>query len=367
MAEPHKTVLLVSNTVMHYRVSVYNYFHQRFGEEGWEWRVLTDRLQSQSKIPPKFQIEEIPFNWTVYRNRIIQIKPDAVILFLHLKDKIHWPLIHWLKWKGIPVAVWTKTRNLDDLDNKFRNALFSYINSLSDGLIIYSADLVKYLTPRQRKKAFPANNTINEAEFPAIAESKDAIKKALNIPFKKVVLFVGRMDVDGGRKRVDHLIEIFRDLEGRDAGLVIVGSGMKPEWQARINPLTTIYLGEVHDPDNRQIARIFTMADLCSIPGHVGLGLNQALLYGLPTITMEGKQPPEIAYLHSGRNGYIVPAGDVAQLRHRILELLDNDSKRGEFSANARAVYQQEATVEGMFLGFQRCIDFITNKKTSKK
>ena len=118
-----------------------------------------------------------------------------------------------------------------------------------------------------------------------IEESPEAIKRDLGIPFEKVVLFAGRMGVDGGRKRVDDLIEMFRDIEGRDAGLVIVGSGMRPEWEKRMNPETTIYLGEVHDPDNRQIARIFTMADVFAVPGHVGLGLNQALFFGLPVVT----------------------------------------------------------------------------------
>jgi glycosyltransferase involved in cell wall biosynthesis len=261
---------------------------------------------------------------------------------------------------GIPIAEWTKTRNFDDVNNRLKNALFNYVHWLSDGLVIYAADLVRYLTPAQRAKAFAAGNTLNHEDFPPIAESKEEIKRSLNIPFKKVVLFVGRMDVDGGRKRVDHLIEIWRDLGGRDVGLVIVGSGMKPEWQARINPETTIYLGEVHDPQNRQIARIFTMADVCAIPGHVGLGLNQALFYGLPVVTMEGKHPPEIGYLHPGRNGYMVPANDVAQMRDRIFALLDDDALRARFSAAAREDFFKEASIERMFEGFRQCIEYIT-------
>jgi glycosyltransferase involved in cell wall biosynthesis len=360
-----KRVLLISNTVMHYRVSVYNYLCRRFAEDGWEWTVLTDRLQPQNRIPVRFQLEEIPFRFGAYRRRIAELNPDAVILFLHLKDRMIWPLIHWLKWKRIPVAFWTKTRNLDDPDNRLKNAMFSYVNGLSDGLILYTGDLRRYLPARHQMKSFVANNTINHEDFPAISESKEAIKRSLNIPFDKVVLFVGRMDVDGGRKRVDHLIEIFREMEGRNAGLVIVGSGMKPEWQARINPRTTVYLGEVHDPENRQIARIFTMADLCVLPGHVGLGLNQAFFYGLPVVTMEGKQPPEIAYLHPGRNGYMVPAGDVAQLRARILELLDDDSLRLRFSAAAREDFASEASIEGMFQGFRRCVEFVAAKQAA--
>ncbi len=359
MEPKRKRVLLVSNTVMHYRVSVYNYLHRRFAEHGWDWMVLTDQVQPQNRIVPQFPLEELPFGFGAYRRRIRELNPDAVILFLHLKDRIHWPLIHWLKLSGIPVAEWTKTRNLDDVDNAAKNAMFNYMHWLSDGLILYSGDLVRYLSTAQRKKAFAANNTINHEEFPAITESKAEIKTRLGIPFKKVVLFVGRMDVDGGRKRIDHLIEIFRDLEGRDAGLVIVGSGMKPEWQARINPRTTVYLGEIHDPENREIARIFTMADVCAIPGHVGLGLNQALYYGLPVVTMEGKHPPEIAFLHPGSNGYMVPAGDVGQLRARILELLDDDPLRERFSHAAREGFLRDASIEGMFQGFKQCLDFI--------
>src|SRR5690606_22705315 len=121
-------------------------------------------------------------------------------------------------------------------------------------------------------------------------------------------------------------------------------------------------MGEVQDPENRQIARIFTMADVCAIPGHVGLGLNQALYYGLPVVTMEGGQPPEIAYLKSGQNGYMVPAEDAQQLKQRIFELLENDTLRAQFSTTAREVFLREASIEGMFSGFADCIRFIANK-----
>jgi glycosyltransferase involved in cell wall biosynthesis len=362
-----RRVLLISNTVMHYRVSVYNYFHQRFKELGWEWRVLTNSVQAQSRIQPKFIMEELPFQFNLYRKRIRELDPDLVILFLHLKDRITFPIIHWLKWNDIPFVSWTKTRNLDDPDNRIRNLMFNYVHSLSDGLILYSHGLIDNLSLRQKAKAFIANNTINHTDFPIVTESRQGIKDSLGIPFKKVVLFSGRMNVDGGRKRVDYLIEIFRDLKRQDVGLVIVGDGMKPEWRARIDPRTTIHLGEVHDSKNLQIARIFSMADLCAIPGHVGLGLNQALFYGLPVVTMEGNQPPEIANLHSGRNGYIVPAGDIAMMKRRIFELLDDDVLRARFSTTAREDFLREASIEGMFQGFLKCVEFVSSTRHSTR
>jgi glycosyltransferase involved in cell wall biosynthesis len=361
-----RRILLISNTVMHYRVAVYNYFHRRFNDEGWEWRVLTDEIQPENRISPHFALEEVPFGFFEYRRRILQINPDVVILFLHLKDRILWPLAHWLKATGRPFACWTKARNLDDPNNRLKNLFFDYVHELSGALILYSADLIRYLPERQKSKTFIANNTINHEEFPEINEGRAELKKSLGIPFNKVVLFVGRMGVDGGRKRVDHLIEIFRDVGGRNAGLVIVGPGMKPAWQARMDPSTTIYLGEIHDPENKQIARIFKMADLAAIPGHVGLGLNQALFYGLPVVTMDGNQPPEIAYLHQGRNGFIVPKGDVQQLREKIFHLLDDDIVRERFSTAAREDFQKEASIEQMFQGFLECAEFLCSQKAKR-
>jgi len=356
MEVPPKKILLISNTVMHYRVSVYNYFWRRFREDGWEFEVVTNQLQPKNKIKPLFRLDEVPFSFGAYKKIIAERKPEAVILFLHLKDKMFWPLIHWLKWKGIPAAFWTKTRNLDAPDTWKRRLPFDYMLWLHDGLILYSGYLIKNVAEGQRKKAFTANNTINFEDFPEIRESKEEIKRQLGIPFKKTVLFAGRMDVDSGRKRVDHLIEIFRDVKGRDAGLVIVGSGMKEEWRARMNPQTTMYLGEVHDPQNLQISRIFTMADVCGIPGHVGLGLNQAFYFGLPVVTEEGKHPPEISNLIPGRNGFIVPENDLAQLQEKIFMLLDNDKMREEFSRNARTDILQNASVDAMYRGFLGCV-----------
>ena len=126
-----------------------------------------------------------------------------------------------------------------------------------------------------------------------------------------------------------------------------------------MNPANTRYLGEVHDPENRQISRIFKMADVCSIPGHVGLGLNQAFFWGLPMVTEQGNQPPEIEYLRDGENGFIVPEDDRRALRDRLLLLLDNDQERRRMSANARRDILTHASIEGMFDGFLSCVLYV--------
>ncbi len=359
---PRKKVLLVSNRVMHYRVSVYNYFHRRFRDHGIEFSVLADRLQEQNQNPPEFELREVPFDFLKYRKLISEIQPDAVILFLRLKEKITWPLVHWLKFRGIPFAMWTKGGNWDAKESWLRYQMFNYLHGLSDALILYAASCRDLVKARYRSKTFVANNTINFEDFPTVRQSREEIKKEFGIPFQKVVIFIGRMGAGKGRKRVDHLIDIFARLDRQDIGLVLVGSGLSDELKARMNPRNTRYLGEVHDPHNVKISQLCTMADVCAIPGHVGLGINQAFYFGLPVVTEECDHPPEIGYLKPGRNGFVVPAENVDALQDRILYLLDNDQVRAEFSQHAREDILAEASIEAMFSGFKQCVDSLVNR-----
>jgi glycosyltransferase involved in cell wall biosynthesis len=127
-----------------------------------------------------------------------------------------------------------------------------------------------------------------------------------------------------------------------------------------MNRANTMYLGEVHDREDIAISRIFKMADLFSVPGHIGLGINQAFYWGLPVVTEAVAQPPEIHYLVHGRNGFMVPADDLGALRGRILELLNDDDKCEEFSRNARHDILTNASIERMFQGFLDSVTFVT-------
>lgn len=361
-----KRILLVSNRVMHYRVPVYNYFWRRFQDYGCDFQVLADTLQKQNQHRIEFGFREMPFNFSSYARAIRATKPDVVILFLLLKDLITLPLEHWLKLKGIPFIIWTKGGNWDRKESWIRYQWFNYVHGLADGLILYSQACRRLIKPQFQAKCFVANNTLNFHSFPLVEASREEIKREFNIPFQKVVLFVGRMGAGKGRKRVDRLVDIFNSLTRPDIGLVLVGSGMPEELRRRLNPKNTIYLGEVYDPKDLKIAKLFKMADICAIPGHVGLGINQAFYWGLPVVAEEGDHPPEAAYLKDGRNGFMVPADQPEAFRDKLLFLLDNDEVRREFSNNAMEVVQKEASIEGMFRGFRDCVNYATRREQAE-
>lgn len=354
-----KRILLISNEVKHYRVSIYNYFFRRFRDYGYEFMVLANKCEKVNRNAIEFEMIEEPFSFSAYKRIIHECHPEVVIVFLRLKDWIIWPLIHWLKYRRIPFAIWTKGGNWDLVESRWRFHVFNYVHGRSDALILYSKACQEYLRPQFRAKAFVANNTINFEDFPSIPQSKESIKQELGIPFEKVVLFVGRMGVEKGRKRVDHLIEVFRGLDRKGIGLILVGSGLRTELKDRINTANTVYLGEIHDDRNIGISKVFNIADLCVIPGHVGLGINQAFYWGLPVITEEDRHPPEIAYLRPGQNGFMIPRNDLQSLRERMLYLLDHDDVRTEFSRKAREVILTEGSTEQMFSGFRDCVLYL--------
>lgn len=355
-----KKIFLISNKVFHYRVSNYNYFARRFREEGYEFIVRANEIQKNNPVPPEFDFKIMAFRFGDYKNEIKRLKPQVVIVFLHLKDFIIWPLIFWLRFKGIKVVYWNKGINLEVRNPSLRRNLpFYLVHSICNAIILYSKYEIKDIRPGNRKKVFVANNTVNFSAFPEVKKSIAEIKAEFDIPFEKVALFVGRMRPV---KKVEHLIKVFNGVEDKGFGCVIVGDQMDYDLNALIKRDNIRYLGEIFDPENVQISKLFKMADLFVIPGDVGLGMNQAFYWGLPVVTEDGLQPPEIHYLTEGRTGFVVPEGDVSALKQKMLMLLRDDAMRNQFSENAIQDIHEQASIERMFKGFIECVRFLLAK-----
>lgn len=355
-ARRRRRILLISNKVFHYRVANYNYFARRFREEGYDFIVRADELQRNNPYPPDFDYETAAFGFHRYKREIEAIEPNVVILFIHLKDLFIWPLLHWLKLRGIPVVYWNKGINLEVRKPWLRNRLFYYIHSRSDGIILYSRHNLGDIQPKNRRKTFIANNTINLDALPAVNDSPETIKREFGIPYRKMVLFVGRMRRE---KKVEHLIEAFNTIDEPGAGCVLVGDSLQIDLRRLIKTDRIMYLGEIFDPRNERVSRLFKASDLFCIPGDVGLGLNEAFHWGLPVVTEDGLQPPEIHYLKDGRNGLIVPENDIGALKTALLRLLRDDSLRSAMSDAAKADIAAEASIERMFQGFLECVRFV--------
>lgn len=352
-----RRVLLVSNPVFHYRASNYNYFARRFREHGYEFFVRSNRLQRNNPYPLEFDFAEIPLRFGRYRREIDRIRPDVVILFLHLKDFLIWPLVHWLKLRGTPVIYWNKGINLEVKNPQWRNRFFHYIHSRCDALLLYSAQNATDIQPKNRAKIFIAPNALNPTAWPEISETREAIKREFGLPYSKYVLFVGRMRK---AKKVEHLIEAFNTIDDPGLGAVLVGDRMDYTLDRLIRSPNIRHLGEVFDPQNERVGKLFKAADVFCIPGDVGLGLNEAFQWGLPVVTEGGLQSPEIHYLTHGVNGFVVPENDIVALREKLLWLLRDDALRARFSVAAKAAIAERGSIEAMFQGFLACVSAVS-------
>lgn len=212
----------------------------------------------------------------------------------------------------------------------------------ADALLVYGSASKAYLEQlgASGNRVFVSYNTVNVGLFRSMSLSlraeQQSIRERLGIRNRLVVLFVGQLI---HRKGVLDLFEAMRGLSpGLDVGLLWVGYG----------PLRRTLEDMSHAPGGvgqhfvtartpEELATFYAAADVCVLPSHEevwGLVVNEALASGLPVVVTDrvGAAPDLI---EDGRNGFVVPAGDVEQLACTLRTLLTDDALRVRMAANA--------------------------------
>jgi glycosyltransferase involved in cell wall biosynthesis len=358
-----KNVLLLSNKLFHYRVPIYNFFKYEYNKEGFDFFVLTDQVQENFDHKMDFTCVVEKPNFFKYKQHIERINPAAVIVFLHLKDWIMWPVIHWLKMKGIPIIYWNHGVNLQQPDNLFKNTLYYYLHNLSDSIVLYSPVEKKYIKEKNLPKTYIGNNTLNFYSFPKISESKEELRKELNITAKKVAIFAASTTL---RRRIELLLDVFKDLDHNEYCLLLLGlKNLEDDIKEVVMNTPSIkYIGEV--PDQKKFNKFVKLSDVFTIPGRSGLAINQSFYWGVPYVTTNVKQSPEVWYLKNGFNGFITDIQNPSEYKEKLLELLDNDKLRDEMSSNAKKTISTEGSIENMYKGFKDAVNYVVYKKKVK-
>lgn len=346
-----KKILLISNTVMHYRSNIYNEFYKMFLAIGYEFHVISNNYQHVG-FEIIYKKHVLPFSVIKYARFINQLKPDVCINFLHLKDRMIIPLTIYCKWQGIPMIYWNHGINLRTPNNLFKNIIFHFIHHISSAIILYSDQQLKYIKNSDLKKTFIAWNTLNFTR-----ESKEKVAPPIDVKLKYgikekyVLLYISRILPYKG---LDILLNAFKDVD--NLGLVIVGGGLNIEQKKIIDAYSHYYyLGEKYGKD---VDEIYNMGDIFSTPGHIGLAVNQAMYWGKPVIVLNRKHAPEICYLENGVNGWIVE--NPIELKNKVLELISNRDLLFKASKAARKTYEERMKLDNMFKGFHMAINYVS-------
>lgn len=172
-----------------------------------------------------------------------------------------------------------------------------------------------------------------------------------------VGLYCGSLYPD---KRLDLLIEAGALIHRQRPTFRLVVAGDGPSRAALVEAARTRpWLHWVGVQRGADKAAWFRVADCFMSPGAVGLHVLDAFCAGLPMVTTDSAlHGPELAYLESGRNGFVVPA-DAPAFAATCLALLDDpaqrDALRAAASADARR-YTLDNMVQRFVSGIEGCL-----------
>lgn len=217
------------------------------------------------------------------------------------------------------------------LERGFNGGLLKFFYKVYDLIIFYnqkSSELALQAGVIDEYKVGWANNTLDNLE---IARYYQFINPNHNHPR---LLFIGRLIPS---KRVDIAINYFKKLKLSITNLEldIVGDG--PE-ESTLKSLAKGVEGiHFHGAQNQEeiLSNYFEQCSLVFIPGHTGLSINHAFLYGRGYITLDvEKHAPEIHYLDEGYNGYLLKGNELDNVDF-LKEILTNKDELTRLSKNA--------------------------------
>ena len=156
-----------------------------------------------------------------------------------------------------------------------------------------------------------------------------------------MVLFVS-YEIHTPRKGFSLLTEALAGIKSPGKMFLLsLGSGPPPPFQ---------FLPYVHIPalgDDRLLSWVYSAADVFVLPSladNLPNTMLESIACGTPIVAFDAGGMPDA--VRPGTTGLLARTGMSAELRAAILELLGNDAKRAEMSANCRRIALQEYSLD---------------------
>ena len=249
---------------------------------------------------------------------------------------------------GLPNFIYTDTTNLANLYTP---------NYTRDKLYSSAWHALEKETYQHASVTFTRSSHIQRSlleQYGIPVEKTAVVYAGSNIPMRDIdldrkdygtrdILFVG---VAWERKGGPDLVEAFKGVLQKhpDARLTIVGCTPKVELP-NVRVVGKLPLAEV--------APYYQRASIFCLPTRLepfGIVFVEAMAYGLPLVAPDTGAVPD--FLEDGRNGYMVPPGDIPALTNALSRLLDDPEKCRKFGKSgyqlARERYTWDKVAEKM-------------------
>jgi len=202
----------------------------------------------------------------------------------------------------------------------YENVFLNYVLRKAK-IIICSSDYIRNVFLKNRKDK---SLTIN----PGVDAVRKLIKKTSET---KIVLFVASLAKSQNYKGLEYLLKAFVAVRSRvkDVKLTVVGDGdALSDYKKLAKDLkierNVVFTGSLYGQKLNQMFKQSNVFVLPSLNESFGKVLIEAMAHGTPVIgTNVGGIPDVVTH---GKEGFLVPPGDTAQLAKSIIRILENNS-----------------------------------------
>ncbi len=361
-----KKVLYIYGNLPAYREDFFTQLSSRLLEDDVELKVMYGYIankltrQAEAKAFKTQQFETKLVNIKLFRlsrlngllQAVINEKPDGVIFQFNQTNLSEWKVLKWCLKNDIPYGIWGCNYTRADLKGflvGIRNLIYKYIYKHSSMCIPYGSKYHDFLVDVgvPEENVITAQNTIN---VEGIVEREKAYAHNRFKQKTTKILYVGAL---AAQKRIESSITAVSQLiqEGKDIRYDIVGGGsqlevLQHQWDtlpAESKERIVLHGAKYGD----DLLPFFREADVFLMPGTGGLGVNEAMAYGLPIISTEGDET--IVDLIDG-NGYLLnQMGDVEEQKNAICRFVDlSPEMKQQMSSNSVETILHRASLKNM-------------------
>ncbi len=224
-------------------------------------------------------------------------------------------------------------------ETRIQKILKKWLFSHVEGTFVYGDYAVQLMIEQgvEGHRLWPIHNSLNYDEQLRLRNklSLTSIYKEHFNNENPVLIMIGRLTI---RKHLDMLIDAVALLKerGQDYNIVIVGDGEdKEKLQSLARDLGVIdrvwFYGACYDEEIN--ATLLFNADMCVVPGDIGLTAIHSMMFGVPCITHNRFcfQGPEFEAIKDGVTGSFFNYMDIDSLSESIVHwFIDHQSKREE-------------------------------------
>jgi glycosyltransferase involved in cell wall biosynthesis len=339
-------VLFITNFCPHYRVRTFELLAERvdvefvFFSSGQEWYW-----------EQRHGVRVGNFPWRVVKAaRVGQVvwKADVDVILKDIDGPVPLLLAFLVaKLRRKPFVLWTGMwRHPRTLFHVLTYPLTRLLYHWSEAIVVYGQHVKRYLESIgiEPEKVFVAAHAVDNAAYQRRVPDSDrlALRARFGLGSRPVVLFVGRLEHVKGP---DVLLNAFSRISG-DSVLVFVGAGgMQAPLQKRTDVLglnDRVVFAGYQTPEDA--LTWYSVADVLVLPSVTerrvreawGLVVNEAMNQGIPVVASTAVGAAAGGLVQPGRNGAVVPEGNIEALAIEVKRLLCNPDLRSRLGVGAR-------------------------------